>query len=74
LTELGEVALLLRLADVFLAKLSRRESRPALDAKEAERQAYAELPGSPLVVALIKEYGIYPPASWSVLRAARRAL
>jgi HD-GYP domain-containing protein (c-di-GMP phosphodiesterase class II) len=61
LTEVTDMAQLLRLVDVFLAKISRRESRPALDAKEAERQAYAEWPGNPMVAALIKEYGIYPP-------------
>ncbi len=74
LSEVAESAKLLRLADVFLAKLSRRESRPALDAKEAQRQAYAELPGSPLVVALIKEYGIYPPGELVCLASGEKGV
>lgn len=74
LSEVTELAKMLRLADVFLAKLSRRESRPALDAKEAERQAYAELAGSPLVVALIKEYGIYPPGEIVCLASGEKGV
>lgn len=58
---IGEPAQLLRMADVFMAKLSRRESRPPMDAKEAERQAYAESAGSPMAAVLVKEIGVFPP-------------
>ncbi|WP_374661965.1 HD-GYP domain-containing protein [Inhella sp.] len=61
LQDVGDMAQLLRLVDVFLAKISRRESRPALDLREAERQAFAEYPSSPLVTALIRELGPLPP-------------
>jgi hypothetical protein len=74
LREVGEPAQLLRLADVFLAKITRREGRPAVDVRDAERQAFSEFPGSPLVAALVKEIGIYPPGEWVCLVNGERAL
>lgn len=74
LKDVSEAAQLLRLVDVFLAKITRRESRPALDVRDAERQAFNEFPGSPLVAALVKELGIYPPGEWVVLANGERAL
>jgi len=74
LTAVSELAHLLRLADVFLAKISRREGRPPLDIKEAERQAYAQWPGSPMVAALIKEIGIYPPGELLALASGEKAV
>lgn len=74
LTEVSEVAQLLRLTDVFLAKISRREGRPAQDLREAQRQAYAEYPNSPLVVALIRELGPLPPGELVQLVGGERAV
>ncbi len=74
LQQVGEMAQLLRLVDVFLAKISRRESRPSLDLREAERQAYAEYPSSPLVTALIRELGPLPPGEVVVLANGERGV
>lgn len=74
LTEVSELAHLLRLADVFLAKISRREGRPPLEIKEAQRQAYAQWPGSPMVAALIKEIGIFPPGELLALASGEKAV
>ncbi|MBH9551433.1 HD-GYP domain-containing protein [Inhella gelatinilytica] len=74
LVEVSEDAQLVRLVDVFLAKISRRESRPALDLREAERQAYGEYPNSPLVAALIRELGPLPPGEVVVLANGERGV
>jgi len=74
LTAVSEPAQLLRLVDVFLAKISRREGRPAIDVREAERHAYGEWPGSQLVAALVKEIGIYPPGELVCLASGERAV
>ncbi len=56
-----EMAQLLRLVDVFLAKISSRVGRPALEIKTAARQVYEQSPGSAMAASLIKEFGMYPP-------------
>jgi len=61
LTEVEELARLLRLVDVFMAKISARTNRPAMDIKLAARQTYEAAPGDAMVAALIKEFGMYPP-------------
>lgn len=60
-TEVSEMASILRLADVFMAKISPRALRPALSAQEAARQLFREDNGGTLSTALIKQFGIYPP-------------
>jgi len=60
-SEVEEMAQLLRLVDVFLAKISPRINRPALEIKSAARQVYEQGPGNPMVASLIKEFGMYPP-------------
>ena len=57
----AEIAIALRVADVFMAKISPRRLRPALTVKDAERQLLKEDHGGPLSGALIKVFGIYPP-------------
>lgn len=74
LREVSEAAQLLRLVDVFLAKISRRESRPALDLRDAERQAFAEYPSSPMVTALIRELGPLPPGELVALVNGERGV
>jgi HD-GYP domain-containing protein (c-di-GMP phosphodiesterase class II) len=74
LTEVSDLAQLLRLADVMLAKVSRRESRPAMDVREAARQAYQENPSSPLVAALVRECGIYPPGDLVCLASGEQGV
>jgi len=61
LTEVAEIAMALRVSDVFMAKISARKLRPALPIKEAARQLFQEDHGGPLSSAIIKEFGLYPP-------------
>jgi HD-GYP domain-containing protein (c-di-GMP phosphodiesterase class II) len=63
-TEMGEMALALRVCDVFMAKISPRVLRPAMAPQEAVRQLYREDHGGPLSTAIIKEFGIYPPGDF----------
>jgi len=57
----SDMAIALRVADVFMAKISPRLLRPALPIKDAARQLLIEDRGGSLSGALIKEFGIYPP-------------
>jgi hypothetical protein len=61
LKQVNEMAVALRVADVFMAKISRRKVRSALSIKEAAKQLYSEDHGGPLSSAIIKEFGIFPP-------------
>ena len=74
LTEIGELASVLRMADVFMAKISPRAERPALPVLDAARQMFAEAKGSPLASAIIKEYGIYPPGNFVLLASGEMAV
>jgi hypothetical protein len=58
---IAEMAIALRVTDVFLAKISPRLLRPALGIREAAKQLFGEDHGGPLSSAIIKEFGIYPP-------------
>ena len=70
----GELALVLRMADVFMAKISPRTERPALPILDAARQMFADAQGSPLAAAIIKEYGIYPPGNFVLLASGEMAV
>ncbi len=61
LTEVADIAVALRVADVFMAKISPRKLRAALSIQEAARQLFREDHGGALSTAVIKEFGIYPP-------------
>jgi HD-GYP domain-containing protein (c-di-GMP phosphodiesterase class II) len=63
LTVQCDMAQVLHMADVFMAKISPRTERPALPILDAARQMFADANGSPLAAAIIKEYGIYPPGN-----------
>ncbi len=60
-TEVTDLAVALRVADVFTAKISPRKLRAALPIQEAARQLFREDHGGPLSSAVIKEFGLYPP-------------
>jgi HD-GYP domain-containing protein (c-di-GMP phosphodiesterase class II) len=60
-TEVGELASLVRRADVYTSKLSGRSTRDAIGADLAGRQMFMQDPGHPMTAALVKEFGIYPP-------------
>jgi hypothetical protein len=62
--EVCELAIALRVADVFMAKISPRALRSALSPQEAIRELYREDKGGPLSTAIIKEFGIYPPGDF----------
>ena len=63
LTEIDELAQMLRMADVFMAKISPRAERQPLTIQDAARQLFSESRASPAASALIKEYGIFPPGN-----------
>lgn len=62
-TDIGELAEMLRFADVYTARLSARASRPAMSAQQAGRELHQMADSSPLAAALIKAFGIFPPGS-----------
>jgi HD-GYP domain-containing protein (c-di-GMP phosphodiesterase class II) len=62
--ELGEMAVALRVADVFMAKISPRALRAALSPQGAVRELYSEDKGGAMSTAIIKEFGIYPPGDF----------
>lgn len=61
LTVVADIAVALRVADVFTAKISPRKLRPALSVQEAAKQLFLEDHGGPLSNAVIKELGLFPP-------------
>jgi len=63
LTEVGELAQVLRAADVYLAKISARAKRPPMATQMATRQLFQQRPGDPLAMAMIKTLGVHPPGS-----------
>ncbi len=71
---MGEMAQVLRMADVFMAKISPRTERPAIPILDAARQMFAEAQGNPLAAAIIKEYGIYPPGNFVLLASGEMAV
>jgi HD-GYP domain-containing protein (c-di-GMP phosphodiesterase class II) len=68
-----KLAQALRLADVFTAKLTPRMIRAPLSPQEAERHMFAEGKIDPVVMtlamALIREFGIYPPGDLVELKS-----
>ena len=63
-SDIGEMAIVLHVTDVYMAKISPRVLRPALSPQEAIRQLYLEDKGGPVSTALIKTFGIYPPGDF----------
>lgn len=61
LTDIGEMASLLRRADIYTAKLSARSTRSSMRAHEAARLMFVGDQGHPMAAALVKEFGLYPP-------------
>lgn len=63
-TDMGEMAIALRVTDIFMAKISPRSLRPALSPQEAIRHLYREDNGGPISTAIVKEFGLYPPGDF----------
>ena len=62
--EPSRLARVLRLVDNFFAKITARASRPALPLKQAAAQLCDDADGRPIVEALIREFGLYPPGTF----------
>lgn len=67
--DVGDVAHLLRAADVFTAKISPRALRAPLTPQMAARQLFQEEQGGPIAAALIRAVGLYPPGDWVLLKS-----
>lgn len=63
-TEVGDLAVALRVADVLMAKISPRALRAVLSPQEAIRELYREDKGGPISTAVIKVFGIFPPGDF----------
>jgi HD-GYP domain-containing protein (c-di-GMP phosphodiesterase class II) len=74
LGEMTETAKALKYADVFMAKISPKAIRAALTPQEAERQLFKTDGGGPMAMAIIKEFGIYPPGEFVKLKTGEMAV
>ena len=61
MTDVGDLASLVRRSDIYTSKLASRNNRESLAADLAGRQMFMQDPGHPMTAALVKEFGIYPP-------------
>ena len=74
LKELSDEARLLRMGDVFMAKITPRAKRPPLPPQVAARQLFQQEAGDALAAALIKGIGIHPPGSLVSLKSGEVAV
>jgi HD-GYP domain-containing protein (c-di-GMP phosphodiesterase class II) len=74
LSEVRDSPQVLRAIDVFMAKISPRNKRPALTPDVAVRQLFQQRPGDPLAMAIIKTIGLHPPGSLLQLRSGEVAV
>lgn len=61
ITDVCDLASLVRRSDIYTSKLASRNNRECLAADQAGRQMFMQDPGHPMTAALVKEFGIYPP-------------
>ncbi|HSI51927.1 MAG TPA: HD domain-containing phosphohydrolase [Ideonella sp.] len=73
-TDVSELAEMLRLADVYTARLNSRANRPAMSAQQAGRELHQMAGASPLATALIKAFGVFPPGSLVKLASGEMGL
>lgn len=73
-TDMGEMAVALRVCDVFMAKISPRALREAISPQDAIRQLYREDKGGLISTGVIKEIGIYPPGDFVKLASGELAV
>lgn len=64
LRDIHMIAALVRRADIYATKLSPRRTRQAMTADTAGRTMFMQEPGHPMTVALVKEFGVYPPGAF----------
>ena len=67
--DVGAAAQVLRAADVYMAKISPRAKRPPMAPQTATRQWFAQHPGDPLAMAMVKAVGVHPPGSLVQLKS-----
>lgn len=67
-------ATLLRMADVYMAKITARAFRAPLAPLQASGQLFQQAQGSPLALALIKAIGVHPPGSLVRLKSGEVAV
>jgi HD-GYP domain-containing protein (c-di-GMP phosphodiesterase class II) len=72
----SQLACMIHYADVYLAKLSPRASRPAMPVNVAARELFLKAEGAknPYASAIIKEMGIFPPGSFVKLANGETAV
>jgi HD-GYP domain-containing protein (c-di-GMP phosphodiesterase class II) len=70
----GELASLLRRADIYCAKLSGRTYREAIAADRAGREIFMGDPSNPINAALVKEFGVYPPGCFVALASGETGI
>jgi len=74
LTEVSEMGLALGLIDVFGALLSTRASRPSMPPNLALKQLLQMDRSSPAALALVKEFGVFPPGTLVKLSSGEKAI
>ncbi len=74
LREPGNIATLVRRADIYTAKLSPRATRDSVAADKAGRMMFMQEPGHPMIAALVKEFGVYPPGCFVKLMSGETGL
>jgi HD-GYP domain-containing protein (c-di-GMP phosphodiesterase class II) len=74
LTEMSEMARALKYADIFMAKISPKAIRKPLHAQEAARELFKTDAGGAMAMAIIKEFGIYPPGELVKLKTGELAV
>lgn len=72
--EVADEARILRMADVYMAKITPRAKRPPLPPLLASRQLFQQEPGSALAMALIKAIGVHPPGCLVQLKSGEVAV
>ncbi len=74
LTEVSEMGVALGLLDVFGALLSTRASRPSMPPNMALKQLLQMDRNSPAALALVKEFGVFPPGTLVKLSSGETAI
>lgn len=70
----SDIASLVHRADVYTAKLSPRATRDSIAADKAGRMMFMQEPGHPMIAALVKEFGVYPPGCFVRLLSGETGL
>ena len=72
--QVSDEARLLRMADVYMAKITPRANRPPLPPQLASRQLFQQESGSALAMSMIRAIGIHPPGALVQLKSGEVAV